>query len=180
MPIRDQGAYFNYHSWFHCLGFQGISSPDGLIIHVSQGQEGAVHDHYLLNVSAIEDVLALPQFSDYYLYADAGYAMRPHVIVPFRKVAGNLTPGERAFNRSMSKARVSVEWMFGRITQLWRFLDHHADLMVLKSNLSTFYRVAVLLTNIRTTLDGGNLTSDYFNLAPPSLDEYLETSFILE
>jgi hypothetical protein len=178
-PGHDQAAYFNYHSWFHCLGFQGIVTPDGLLVHVSQGEEGSVHDHYLLNVSAIEDVMALPQFSQYYLYADAGYAVYPNLIVPFKKTEGQLTPGERAFNIQMASVRISVEWMFGRVTQLWRFLDHHADLMVFKSSLSTFYRVTVLLTNIRTILDDGNIASDYFELGPPSLDEYLRTSFLV-
>lgn len=35
------------------------------------------------------------------------------------------------------------------------------------------YIIATDLTNIRTILRGGNQTSKYFNLPPPSLDEYL-------
>jgi hypothetical protein len=178
-PGVNQRESFNHHHWFHCLGFQGVSTPDGIIVQISPGMPGSYNDQFLLHASALNDIMSLQPFSNYFVYADAGYTTKDHVIAPFARHDG-VTAGELAFNAQMSSARVTIEWLFGRVVQLWRFLQHDDDLMVLKSSLSTYYRVAVLLTNVRTCLDGRNQVADYFSVEPPTLEDYLYTALHIQ
>ena len=138
-------------------------------------ERGSHNDQYLVHASAIEDIMRMTPFSTYYLYADAGYNMAAHIIVPFK---GNLSLEQATFNTSMSAVRISVENGFSRIRGLWRFLNNDDELMLLKMPLSTMYRVATLLTNVRTILDGGNQVSAMFDFTPPSLSDYLATAFM--
>lgn len=174
-PIENQKASFNWHKWYHCSGFQGIASPDGLLIQITHAVLGAHNDQYILNASAIAHIMQQPPFSGYFLYADAGYSMGPHLIVPYK---GTLSNSEQRFNTAMSTARVSVENAFGRVRSLWRFLNNDDDLMLNKSPLGSIYRTAVLFTNLRTCLDQTNQISAFFDLDPPTVREYLATSFL--
>ena len=49
------------------------------------------------------------------IYGDAAYPRRPHLQAPYKN--HNLTEDKKAFNRAMSKVRVSVEWVFGEILE---------------------------------------------------------------
>ncbi|KAJ8914011.1 hypothetical protein NQ315_012034 [Exocentrus adspersus] len=55
----------------------------------------------------------------------------------------------------MRAMRISVEWGFGKVIQLFAFLDFRKNQKLLLQNLSNLYRVAVLLTNCHTCLYGG-------------------------
>lgn len=76
-------------------------------------------------------------------------------------------------NFKMSKVREAVEWGYGQIVRLWAFLDFHKNLKMYLSPVATYYTNGALLTNIHTILNGGNQTSHYFGLAPPTLEEFL-------
>ena len=93
------------------------------------------------------------------------------VCCPFK--GAYLTVEEQLFNSKMSSVREAVEWGFGRIANLWKFLEFRPSLKVLLSNIGHYYHVAVLLTNIRTIFDQGNQVSMYFGLQPPTLSEYM-------
>ena len=49
---------------------------------------------------------------------------------PYREgdYVGPLTPEMRAFNTVMSRVRISVEWLFGDITNYFKFIDYKKDL----------------------------------------------------
>lgn len=55
------------------------------------------------------------------LYVDPAYPLRVHLQAPFGMVVPN--PDMVAFNKSMSKVRVSVEWLFGDIINNFKFMD---------------------------------------------------------
>ena len=57
----------------------------------------------------------------YIIYGDPAYGVSSRILSPFRGQV--LTPAEQEFNRSMSAVRVTVEWTFGKIVQLFAFLD---------------------------------------------------------
>lgn len=112
------------------------------------------------------------------LYADGGYWMRDAgipIIVPYCRA--NLTPQQISFNTLMSSLRIAVEWSFGDVINLWKYLDYAAQLKVAHQPVGTFYRVAVFLTNCYTSLHR-NRTSYYFNCSPPSLEEYLQSTLM--
>ena len=79
------------------------------------------------------------------------------------------------FSHSMSQSRITVEWAYGRVLQLWSSLDFNRNLKLFKSPIGALYMVAVLLTNVVTCTDRSNEISMYSGCRVPTLDEYLQT-----
>ena len=90
---------------------------------------------------------------------------------PFK--GARLTQGQKDFNQAMSKVRVWVEWVFGDITNYFAFLDYKKNLKVGLSVVGKMYVTCGLLQNARTCLYK-NTTSIFFDIDPPSLDDYLQ------
>ena len=102
------------------------------------------------------------------IYGDPAYPIRVHLQAPF---FNPITANQKAFNKSMSQVRVSVEWLFGDIINWFKFLDFKKNLKIGLSAVGKMYLTCALLTNARTCLYG-NLTSEYFGCEPPSLENY--------
>ena len=71
----------------------------------------------------------------------------------------------------MSKVRTSVEWISGDIVNYFKFLDFKEDLKLDLSPVGKMYIVCALLRNA-LTCPYGNTTSEFFELNPPSLEDY--------
>ena len=104
-----------------------------------------------------------------YTGGDPVYPHRVHLQRPFQY--GVLTHQMQSFNESMSKVRSSVEWIFGDIINYFKFLDFKKDLKLDLSPIGKMYIVCALLRNALTCLHG-NTTSEFFQLDPPSLEDY--------
>ena len=77
-----------------------------------------------------------------------------------------------AFNEAMSSVRVSVEWLFGDVLNSFKFLDFKKNLKLGLSAIGKHYIVAALFRNILTCLYG-NTASTFFQLDPPTVQDYL-------
>ena len=77
----------------------------------------------------------------------------------------------QAFNSAMSTVTISVEWLFEDITNYFKFVDFKKNLKICLSSVGKMYIVCAILHNALTCLYG-NQTSSYFDLNPPSLQEY--------
>ena len=71
----------------------------------------------------------------------------------------------------LSRVRISVEWQFGVITSIFAGVDFKQNLQLLLSPIGKYYTVAALLTNAHTTCYGC-VTSSFFGMAPPTLEDY--------
>lgn len=115
-------------------------------------------------------------FLQFCAFGDKDYFTQPtgSIIAAFRRVAHGppLTPAEQAFNTAMAAGRVRVEWIFLKVIMRYAYLDHHKQLKVFRTPVGLYYSVATLLTNVHSCLYG-NQTANFFNLQPPSLEEYL-------
>ena len=100
------------------------------------------------------------------LYGDPAYPLRVHHQAPFRNPV--LTPKMQDFNRSMSGVRISVEWLFGDISDYFKFIDFKKNLKIRLSSVGKIYAVSAVLLAIMEL----NSTSKYFNLVPPDLQGY--------
>lgn len=152
---------------------QAVSTPNGLIANLFGPVEGRHHDAFLLSASGLLSQLQThmqPNAQPYVLYGDPAYGTTQHIISPFR--GQRLTQAEQAFNASMSAVRVSVEWTFGKIIQLFSYLDFKKNQKVLLQPVGKYYIVGALLTNCHTCLYGSQTTT-FFNVAPPSVEVYL-------
>ena len=135
--------------------------------------EGRRHDAFMLGESGLLDKLLRfekPNGDPYIIYGDPAYGLTLNIMSPFR--GAHLTDNEQEFNTQMSKVRVSVEWGFGKIIQMFAYLDFKKNLKVLLQPVGKYYLVASILINCHTCLYGSQ-TSTFFNLQPPSLETYL-------
>ena len=141
-----------------------------LIANLSFAYEGKEHDSGVLAefglLKNLENYSYSPTCDLLCIYCDPAYQLRPHPQAPFR-----ITREQTAFNRATSAARVSVQWVFGDIVNFLHILDFKEDLKIHLSAVEKMYIVCPLLTNARTCLYV-SLTSEYFNLNPPSLNQY--------
>ena len=103
------------------------------------------------------------------VFVDPAYPLQVHLQAPFHH--GILTPMTEEYNAEMSSIRVTVEWLFGNIINDFKFLDFKKDLKIGMSSVGKMYLVCALLHNIRTCLYGKS-TSEFFELSPPSLQDY--------
>jgi hypothetical protein len=104
------------------------------------------------------------------VYGDPAYPLRPQLMCPFK--GGRLTQSQRQFNRAMSMNRIVVEWGFGKILQLFAFVDYKKNQKLFLQPLSHQFKVATILTNCHTCLYGSQ-TSTFFNVSSPNLEDYL-------
>ena len=103
------------------------------------------------------------------VYGDPAYPLRIHLQGPFK--GAHLTPIQREFNKCMSQVRTSVEWVFGEVVDYFAFLDFRKNLKIGLSAVGKMYTVCALMTNAHTCLYR-SVTSSYFDLDPPLLEEY--------
>ena len=106
-----------------------------------------------------------------FIYGDPAHPLRPHLQAPFKK--NNLTAEQQAYNKAMSKVRVSVEWVFGEILQYFAFVDFKKNKKIALSEIGKMYRACALLHNARTCLYGSS-ASRFMDIEPPSLEMYFE------
>ena len=151
--------------------------PNGLIANLYGPVEGARHDAGMLKDSGLLETLEREAFSPrgdvLCLYGDPAYPLRPHLMAPYR--IGEVpvfTADMEAFNSAMSSARASVEWLFGDISNSFKFLDFKKNLKLGLSAVGKQYIVSALFRNILTCLYG-NTTSTHFQLDPPTVQDYL-------
>ena len=140
---------------------------------MSKFSEGRKHDAGMLADSGFLNQLQRFAFSplgnSFCIYGDPAYPLRIHLQAPFRNRA--LTPQMEAFNGSMSPVRESVEWPFNDIVNYCKFIDFKKNLKIGLSSVGKMYVMCALLRNALTCLYG-NQTSKFFDLEPPTIQEY--------
>ena len=105
------------------------------------------------------------------IYGDLAHLMRVHLQVPYQGAL--LSNEEQSFNASISTVRTAVEWVFGNITSYLAFLDFKKNLKIGLSPIGKMYTVCALLRNAVTCLYGSS-TGLYFDVQPPTLQEYFQ------
>jgi hypothetical protein len=171
-PVYFQRQAYNGHKRVHALKFQSVTIAHGLIVAMHGPIEGRRHDVTLLRESQIGAKWTATLPAGDFIYGDPAYPLRRWLLSPFK--GSTITAAQADYNKRMSSARVSVEWSFGDILRFWAFLDFKKNLKVFLSPVAKYYLVGTLLTNCLTCERGGNQTSRFFGVVPPSLEEYLE------
>jgi hypothetical protein len=98
------------------------------------------------------------------------------VVLPGPPCTGaNVAPDGRLFNGMMSSKRISVEWGFGRVGALWKFIGCKNKMQMYLMPVASMYYAAWLLADCHCCLYG-NQVSDYFTTRAPPLDLYLDTT----
>ena len=172
-PKNNQREVYNGHKRVHSLKFQGVVLPNGLIANLNGPYEGRRHDATMLYESGLlRDLQAVAWTRDgrpLSLYGDPAYPLGVHLQAPFRNV--HITPDMARFNQRMSEVRVDVEWMFGCISNYYKFIELKNQLKIGLSPVGKMYLVCGILQNAHTCLYG-NIVSDYFGIDSPNLLDY--------
>jgi hypothetical protein len=158
------------------MKYQTLESPNGLILHCSIGDDGRRGDGYVLCKSGLIPFLRQHAivFGEYRIIEDSAYPNNDVVLSVFKGNPARLPPHAVAFNNIVCPLRTSVEWGYEKIIyKYWAFLDFKKQTKFGKSGIIAMWHIAVFLTNVVTCANGGNQISTYFNLAPPSLEDYI-------
>ena len=171
-PLINQRILFSGHKRVHCLSWQAVITPNGLISCLFGPLAGSVNDRSLLNQSGLLPRLAqIDRINgkQYALYGDAGYYAREQLSVPFSKPT---SWAQKEFNRSMSVLRVSVEHGFAIVHRLFAYVCYKQQMKVGLQPTAAYFAAAVLFTNIHCSFNH-NQVSIFFGLQPLTLQEYL-------
>jgi hypothetical protein len=126
---------------------------------------------YMVGASRlVERVAEIPALAGYYIYGDKGYRSRGCLLAPFLGI--NLTQEESDMNTRLGSVRVSVEWYFAIVANLWQACTFRHRQRIYLSACGPQFRVAILLTNARACIDGHNQIASVFGLTPPPLETY--------
>ncbi|CAN7943582.1 unnamed protein product [Ixodes hexagonus] len=170
-PTEDQRLYFSGHKRVHTLKFQSIMCANGIIVEMYGPYPGHRHDAGMLRLSGLcERLEDLVEGAVYTIYGDPAYPLRPLIQKPF--MGARLSAAEVNFNKRMSSVRQAVEWGFGKVASSFAFVDFKKNQKIMLQQVPEMYQAATLLTNCHTCLYGSQ-TSMYFQLSPPTLEEYL-------
>lgn len=154
--------------------FQLFLLANGMIGDLSGPLPGSRHDAHALRVSNLNPRLAALQEGCAFqgkAYGDAAYPILSHVDRGFR--GANLTDAQKAYNTALSSVRITVEWQFGKVVNVFPFVDFRKAMKLRLNPIGNLYIVAALLTNAHTTLYGCE-TSTYFGMMPPTLEQYFQ------
>ncbi|CAN0295299.1 unnamed protein product [Scytosiphon promiscuus] len=169
-----QRVNYDGHHKDHGLVFQLFILANGMIGDLSGPVVGSRHDAYVLRNSMLNPRLAALQEGQAFqgkAYGDAAYPILSHVDRGFR--GANLSDAQRAYNKALSAVRITVEWQFGKVVNVFPFVDFRKLMKLDLSPIGNYYIVAALLTNAHTTLYGCQ-TSTYFGMMPPTLEQYFQ------
>jgi hypothetical protein len=164
------------------LKFQAVRLPNGLFGHLYGPVEGQHADPWLLTNSGLLEALLEHGICDgmnentpvedrfFQVFGDLAYGVSCQMMSPFAG-AGQRTQKEQEWNNAMAAIRIEVEHGFGNVLRLWPLMSGWWKLKVFRSPIGRYYRVAVLLTNAINCVRP-NQTAQYFDIAPPELQEY--------
>ena len=109
-PSNNQRSAYLGHERFHCLVYQTITTPDGLVFNLFGPVEGCPHEMTLYTMRNMEDLLSSSLHiggKQYCIYRDAAYASRPWMQIGFPNVTA--TEYQQVYNALMSSVREAVE-----------------------------------------------------------------------
>lgn len=154
-PGEKQRVVYNGHKRAHALKFQSVSLQNSLIANLYGPVEGRRYDAGMLRDSGLLNALEREAYSPrgdvLCLYGDPAYPLRPYLMTPYR--IGEVTVFSAdmvAFNEVMSSVRAPVEWLFGDVSNSFKFIDFKKNLKLGFIAIEKQYIVSALFRNILT------------------------------
>ena len=146
--------------------------PNGLVANLFGPVEGKLTSAMLARCGLYDKLQQLDVLANgnpVCIYDNPSYPHCPQLQAPIK--GPWLTSEEQEWNKAMRSVHVSVEWIFGDIVNYFKHLDFKKGLKIQLSAARKMYITCTLPHNARCCLNG-SLTSDFFNIEPPSIREY--------
>ena len=173
-PSKLQRQLYSGHKRKHLLKFQSVVTPDGIMSHAYGPMEGRRTDIWTLACSGLEPYIDAhfgAAAANRRIYADGGYTMSSNIFCPYRDPERG--GEEQEYNTAMSTGRITVEWGYMLVKRYFAYLDFSKSNKIFRSPVAQIVHVAVFLMNCKTCLEGGNMTSEYFGMNPPDINDFL-------
>ncbi|OAX77001.1 hypothetical protein ACJ72_08705 [Emergomyces africanus] len=173
-PQDRQQFHYSGYKKSHGFKFQAITTPDGLISHISGPWPARINDLTMVRQSGLNRRLKriFKDRSIYYLFGDQAYKQQHYILAPYPGLPQYLDPQARKFNDEMSRARIAVENTFGLTQNLFTSTAYKYGLKHGLMPISNYFLIACLFTNCFTCIRG-NCVSKRFIFKPPTVEEYL-------
>jgi len=171
-PTIAQESMYNGWKRKHKTKYQCVVLPNFLIGDWFGPAPGRANDaNIMANSRLVPRLQSLNRRggSNFRVYGDAAYPMTD-VIVRAPK-GNNITHAQQEFATEMSKYREAVEWVFGKLGNVWPFVTDVTRKMTGTRATAKEDWVAALLTNYHTCAYGG-VANSYFHITPPTMKEY--------
>jgi hypothetical protein len=170
-PLENQRLYYSGHKRMHCLRFQNVTTPDGLISSFFGPLPGSHNDLNILDESGLTRVM--DEFcGQYYLYGDSAYVSRgPRFMTAFTPATSE---EEKKINVLMNSFRTEVEHSFAVVSNNFSFTNLSRMQKLNLGNTIREYTISVLFCNILNCFRP-NQVSQRFDMNPPSITEYLNS-----
>ena len=149
-----------------------MTFPNGLIGDMSDVYSCRHNDLHVLRQSHMNDRIRgaqIGQVNQFCVYGDSAYHEMSHVT---RKFTVNLNDRKIIMNRIMSSCRESIEHINCAYKSELSFITHKEKLKLRQGNVRNFLICQTVLINMYTCLVG-NQVSLYFQLPPPSLEDFM-------
>jgi len=172
----NQRTCYSGHKRFHCLIYQTVTTPDGLMFYLYGPEVGRRHDMTLYRQSNLDSALQEGLSIDgkqYCVYGDSAYLLRPWIQTAYSRVGA--TQAQQAYNKAMSAVREAVEWTYKDLKQIFSSQDFKRQLKVRQAPIALLYKTSALLWNFKMCMGHGGQVVSYFNCPPPTLTEYLDS-----
>ncbi len=169
-----QRAWYNGWKKLHGMKWQTIDLPNGMNFHVYGPVSVRHNDLYTLFYSEVNDKLAALQAGEelqYVVYGDSAYIVVIDTHIKARHFDEPNSDRQVLENRTLSSCRECIEWDYGDVSTMWAMTDFKKMLKIRKMPVSDIYLCAMLLRNAYNTMNGSN-TALYFNLQPPTLEDW--------
>jgi len=167
-----QNTLYNGHKKAAGYTFIGVVVPNGMCLLCLGPSPGRRHDAAVAAIHHLYEKLnvmgTFPTIDGCFSGDKAFPSFWP--LIPMHSAA--LTPAQAEWNTSMSRTRITVEWMFGETVEQFSSLKCKRRLKILSSPVHKWYINCTFLNNLLNT-SYPNAISQFFNLKPPCLETYL-------
>jgi hypothetical protein len=167
-PKYNQRLQYSGYKKTHVLKYQSVMFPNGIIGRLDGPVNGKRHDSAILHITGLlqelETKFVKQDGTWFAFYGDPGYVNQKFIKTGFRNLIHTpLTQRQREFNSDMSSLRVSVEYGFGKIIQLFAFLDFKKNQKLYMQNIKEQYVVAAILANCHTCLRRSQVSTEFIS-----------------
>ncbi|XP_037572693.1 uncharacterized protein LOC119455374 [Dermacentor silvarum] len=176
-PSSEQQEQSSGHRLHHNQKYQAVMCPNGMICQLDGPFRGQRRNAGILKETALyRNLEKVTQSQEYVIYGGPTYPLLPLLLKPFEGTC--LQPHEALFNRRMGTVQQAVEVALDKVAADFAFVDFQRNKKMTHQNGGRVYKVATLLSNCRTCIYGSQVSA-HFDIAPPSLGEYLVPSRVL-
>lgn len=168
-PSFNQSEMYSGHKRWHGFKFEALVTPDGLIVHLFGPAPGRCADSGIYANSGLLASLTRLEAATGRRFKIAGDRGYPGSEYLFRET---IATRENPLIRQFRQSRCSVEWAFGKVSNLFGLSNFKRSSKILLQPAGLYYRVSVFLTNVQTCYNGSQVGT-WFGVDPPAASEYL-------